>query len=487
MELWERLLSEDEVTAGKAIDEFIRSLETNKHKEFAQVAKCYYLGEHDIKNKRIFFLDDHNNLVEDKVSSNIKISHPFFMEITDQKVQFMLSNGVRFLVEDEKQQEALDSYTDEDFQLFMNKMVEGVSVKGVEFAYASTRAEDRISFQVSDYLQTETILDDELNEVAVLRYFEKETLKNKKYEITKFAEVYTEENVTYFIKKEKDRHYYHNPSVEINPRPHIVAVDNDGQLLSRNYGEIPFYRLSNNLNETSDLSPIKDLIDDYDLMSSFLSNNLQDYDKPIMVVSGYQGDNTSELKRKIMSTGVVRVGAPNTGGTVDLKTYRIPYEARKAKMEMDKESIYKFGMAFDSSQVGDGNTTNIVIKSRYSLLELKANKLEPRVKAMLKWCLQLILEDIERLSGIVIDIDDVEIEMQRVMMFNELENAEIELREAQKQQTLVSTLSIAAGFLDMDTLIMKLAEVLDVDYEDVINNLDELPRLPEGDVDGATE
>lgn len=487
MELWERLLSEDEETAGKAIDEFIRSLETNKHKEFAQVAKRYYLGEHDIKNKRIFFLDEHNNLVEDNISSNIKISHPFFMEITDQKVQFMLSNGVRFLVEDERQQEMLDSYTDEDFQLFMNKMVEGVSVKGVEFAYASTRVEDRISFQTSDYLQTETILDDELNEVAVLRYFEKETLKEKKYEVTKFAEVYTEENVTYFIKKEKDRHYYYNPSVEMNPRPHIVAVDNDGQLLSRNYGEIPFYRLSNNLNETSDLSPIKDLIDDYDLMSSFLSNNLQDYDKPIMVVSGYQGDNTSELKRKIMSTGVVRVGAPNTGGTVDLKTYRIPYEARKAKMEMDKESIYKFGMAFDSSQVGDGNTTNIVIKSRYSLLELKANKLEPRVMAMLKWCLELILQDIERVSGTVIDIDDIEIEMERVMMFNELENAEIALREAQKQQTLVSTLSIAAGFLDMETLVMKLAEVLDVEYEDIINNLDELPRLPEGDVDGATE
>ncbi len=53
-------------------------------------------------------------------------------------------------------------------------------------------------------------------------------------------------------------------------------------------------------------------------------------------------------------------------------------------MEIDKENIYKFGMAFDSTQVGDGNITNIVIKARYTLLNMKANKTEARLRALLE-------------------------------------------------------------------------------------------------------
>ena len=37
-------------------------------------------------------------------------------------------------------------------------------------------------------------------------------------------------------------------------------------------------------------------------------------------------------------------------------------------------------MGFDPTKVGDGNITNVVIQSRYTLLDLKANALEKRLK-----------------------------------------------------------------------------------------------------------
>lgn len=218
--------------------------------------------------------------------------------------------------------------------------------------------------------------------------------------------------------------------------------------------------------------PIKALIDDYDNMSSFLSNNLQDYDKPIYVVSGYQGESLDKIRQNIKGKGMLRVGAPNTSGDLDVKTYQIPYEARKEKMAMDKEAIYKFGMAFDSSQSGDGNITNIVIKSRYSLLDLKCNKIEPRLRAMLKWCLELILQDIHRKGEGNYSLDDVEINIERNMLFNENDTATKELTEAQTKQTLIAALVSAAPYLTDDEITKQICEYFELDYEEVLAQLE---------------
>src|SRR5699024_2579983 len=141
-------------------------------------------------------------------------------------------------------------------------------------------------------------------------------------------------------------------SRELNPRPHVVAKDSKGQLLKRTMGDIPFYRLSNNKQERTDLEPIKALIDDYDLMAAFLSNNLQDFAEAIYVVKGFRGDDLSTLRQNIKAKKTVGVG---DNGGVDVKTVEIPVEARKTKLDIDKEAIYKFGMGFDSTQIGDGN------------------------------------------------------------------------------------------------------------------------------------
>lgn len=79
------------------------------------------------------------------------------------------------------------------------------------------------------------------------------------------------------------------------------------------------------------------------------------------------------------------IGVDADGG-VDIKTVDIPYEARKVKLELDEKNIYRFGMGFNSAQLGNGNITNIVIKSRYALLDLESNKLEIRLKQFLRRC-----------------------------------------------------------------------------------------------------
>lgn len=467
------LISDDLNTVAKGIDAFITTNPNKKHKEFAKIADRYYDGDHDILDTRIFFINDKDELVEDKYASNLKLPHPFFMELIDQKVQYLLSENIEFQTENTDLEKALHDYINEDFQLFLDEIVEGASVKGDEYAYARVNHENILSFQVSDTLLTDTIYDDYNNEVAIMRRYTKEINKEGKDVIQTYAEVYSEKDVKFFIQEEKEQKFEPDKSVEFNPRAHVIAVSDDGLIATRNYGQIPFYRLKNNRKALSDLKPIKPLIDDYDLMSSFLSNNLQDYDKPIFVVSGFKGQSLDQLKQNIKSRGMVDVGSPNSGGDVDLKTYQIPYEGRKAKMEMDKESIYKFGMGFDSSQVGDGNITNVVIRSRYTLLDMKCNKIESRLRSMIKWCLELILQDLEIRGKGTFDINDIEIAINRSTPVNEKDNADVALVEAQTKETLINSLVLANPYISDSDITEKICEYFDLDLDEVKARIEE--------------
>ena len=48
-------------------------------------------------------MDGDGKLQEDKLQSNIKVSHPFFIELVDQQVQYMLSGEGDFVWSDDEQ------------------------------------------------------------------------------------------------------------------------------------------------------------------------------------------------------------------------------------------------------------------------------------------------------------------------------------------------------------------------------------------------
>ena len=78
----------------------------------------------------------------------------------------------------------------------------------------------------------------------------------------------------------------------------------------------------------------------------------------------------------------------------------------KEKMELDEKNIYRFGMGLNTAGLKDtAATTNIAIKAAYSLLELQCNKLEIRLKKLLRHLVRIVIEEIkqdraEGLSGI---------------------------------------------------------------------------------------
>lgn len=448
----------------KALADAIRYDRTSNIKTDMRTSMSYYNGDHDIKHYRMFYFDSNGCLKEEHHRSNVKIAHQFHTELIDQKIQYLLGDKIKIKSENETLDAYLNEYTNNDFQQLMMELVEGASIKGHEYLYIYKDVDGKIKFEIADSIGIISIVDDATRQtIGIVRYYDvlMDDDNNLKTSITK-AEVWTPETVTRYTQIKHSDTYELDATFNPNPSPIVLLEDTDHYFDGGSLGYLPFLRLNNNKYSTTDLIPIKELIDDYDLMACSLSNNLQDFQEAIYVVRGYMGDSLDELTTNLKTRKTI--GVDDDGG-IDVKTIDIPVDARKVKLELDKNAIYKFGMGFDNSQIGDGNITNIVIKSRYALLDLKCNKLEIRFRKFLNEIVNLILNDINSRYGTTFTQMDVEIELHRQGLFNEDSEIANKKVEADTQTALINNILLTTNTLSKETQLRMICDILDLDYD----------------------
>lgn len=464
------------------ISRLIQEDSSSTRKRSAKISHQYYEGQHDILNYKLYYFNSNGELVEDKTRSNIKICHPFFTELVDQCVQYMLSGKESFVLSDIPElQEELDQYFGDDFKDEFADTLTDVCAGGFGHMYAYKSVDDRIAFQYADAMGVvEVRAKDTDDHTSYVIYWYVDRIDKGQKKI-KRIQVWDDKQVTYYVQVDSDK-IEKDTDEPINPRPHIVyEKDNEEGKFGDSFGFIPFFRLDANRKQTSHLNPVKAIIDDYDLMSCGLSNNLQDVSEAVYVVKGFQGDNMEELIQNIKTKKHIGV---SPDGDVDIKTVDLPFDARAKKLEIDEKNIYKFGMGFNSSQLGDGNITNVVIKSRYALLDLKCNKLETKVKAFLKKLVKVALQEINDVNKTDYQLKDVYFDFQREVMTNASDNAQIEKTEAETQQIRLNTILNAAARLDNETVLQAICELFDLDCEDVKSAVEQNPVV---DLNTASE
>ena len=467
------------------IKRFIDDDATSERKRFAAVGQRYYEADHDIQKCRLFYYNADGVLVEDKTRSNVKICHPFFTEQVDQLASYMLSakeNPIQAKDNAEGLQDYLDTYFDDEFWSEIYDLIVGTNAKGFEYVYAYKNAENRLAFECADSMGVVEVRENDTDDGCkyIIYWYIDRIEKGKK--TIKRIQVWSENDVRYYVQVGASNDIEEDKSVPVNPRPHVVFTDPDsGQKMGYGLGYIPFWRLDNNRKQISGLKPIKGLIDDYDVMMCGLSNNLADFDTPLHVVSGYEGDNLDELQQNLKTKKIIAV---DEGGGVAVQTVDIPFQARQTKADEDEKNIYRFGMGFNSAQVGDGNVTNVVIRSRYTLLDLKANKLEKRLKKLLRQIVKIVLAEINQQSGKDYQISDICFNFTRDIMTNETENIQNDLIKAQIRQTEVNTILNAAESIGNEEVLKAICDVMDLDFEEVKDKVVQ-PENPEADLNGA--
>lgn len=485
---------------AEQIRTFIEADKASPRKQQAEIGDRYYNAQHDILKKRIFFINADGKLQEDSTKSNIRKPHPFFRENVDQIVQYLMSNDEAVIRSDDPdlKKELDERFNDnETFQMQLRELLTDVVTKGFAYAYTYKDANGKSTFECADSLGVVEVRKHETEDnCEYIIYWFVDRIDKDGNKI-KRIQVWDEQQVAFFCQIE-DGEITLDESEEINPRPHVVYKSTKEGDTKRyhhgGYGFIPFQRFDNNRWQTSDLQPIKPLIDDYDLMSCGLANNIEDMSEALYVVTGFEGDNLDELMVNIKAKKHIGVGE---GGDVKIETVNIPVEARKTMMEIDEENIYRFGMALNLHNLKDTSaTTNIAIKSAYSLLDLKSEKLKPRLKCFLRWQIGLALDEINQENGTDYTQKDVYFVFKPEIPTNAQENAQIELTEAQKRQTDINTVLNLRGVIDDETILQLICEELDIDYNDIKDKLptedpladpaaaqgilDNLPTEPEG-------
>ena len=449
------------------IKKFISDDMGSEKKRKAAVGERYYNGEHDILKSRLFYFNADGKLVEDKTRANIKIVHPFFMILADQLSAYMLStkeNPIQAKKKDDGLQDLIDDRFDDEFWSEIGDLVTGAYVKGFEYVYRYKNADNKSVYQCADSMGVvEVPASDADDKQEHYIYHYTDTIEKGKKTVRRIQD-WTATESWYYVQI-GDGEIVPDDSVPYNPRPHVVYTDEEtGQKMGKPFGFIPFWRLDYCKKQFSGLKPIKGLIDDYDLHACSLSNNLKDFDTPLYVVSGFQGDNLDELQQNLKTKKIV--GVDSEGG-IQVQTVEIPYEARKAKLEIDERNIYIFGMGFNPAQVGDGNITNIVILSRYTLLDLKKSKLDKRLKKLLKQIIKVELAEINEEHGTDYQMSDITIDLTPEIPTNEAENIQNAKIEAETQQIRINTILNVAVNIGDEAALQAICDILELDFEEI--------------------
>jgi SPP1 family phage portal protein len=455
------------------IKQFIDEDRASEKKRRAGEGQQYYEGEHDIKKTRFFFVNSDGVGVEDKIRSNIKISHQFFTELSDQLVAHMLSfteSPIRAKENVEGLQNHLDVYFNAKFWTEIGDLIGGAYNKGFDYVYGYKNEDNRLAIQYADSMGVVEVEPKYASDKkAHIIYHYVDRFDKDKKPVIKIQDWSADEGTYHYIQIGSSGKIEFDDSEAINPKPHIIFKDEKGNLMGDSFGFIPFWRLDNNRKQFSGLKPIKALIDDYDLHACSLSNNLVDFDSPIYAVKGYDGDNLDELFQNLRTKKTIGTDAE---GGIDVKTINIPYQARKEKLEIDEKAIYRFGMGFNSSQSGDGNITNVVIKSRYSLLDMKADKLQDRVCGILEDIIKVVLDEINEEHKTAYQISDVEIVFKRDTVTNESENITNEKVKAETEQIKINTILNIIDTIGNEKALQLICDELDVDYNEVKSQLE---------------
>lgn len=453
---------------------FIDEDAASAKKNYARIGERYFNGDHDIKQYRLFYYNSDGQLVEDHTRANVRIPHPFFKELTEQGTQYTLSgnDGFVFSAIPELQTE-LDARfnNNDDFIDELSSVITDCQVKGFAYMYAMKDSTDTLKFICADSIgvvEVEARFADDGKDHAIYWYVDR--IDKEGHQVKKIMD-WDDEQVCYYVQTDNGEIEI-DASIQVNPRPHILyQMDGDNATYIDSLGFLPFFRIDNNKKQTSNLKPVKELIDDYDLMASSLSNNLIDFDHPLYAIKGFEGNNLNELQQNLKTKKIIGIGAE---GGIEVQTVDVPYEARKVKLDLDEKNIYRFGMGLNLSGLKDTSaTTNIAIKAAYSLLDLRCKHLERNIKRFLRKIVMVCIDEINQKKDTGYQIEDVYFKFTHEVMSNEQENKQNELTDANRKNVEINTLLGLVNVFGNDLIIQYICEVLDIDYEEIKNQLPE--------------
>lgn len=417
------------ITAGRMLadSDILRRLiqddAASEQKRRMQEGKRYYEAGHDVLQKDftaslVSETEDGEADSREEIRafrnpnrSNHHCVHTFHRVLVDQKVSYLLGKEPTVSVAGADTDAGLQEYErllnevcDEKFNAVLSDLAVGASNKGIEVLHIYYDAAGELRYCITPaeecILVYDTAYQDTLEQV--IRYY---TITETREDGRKYArqrvEWWTAHDVTYYTQKDGGLYLLDSGAVH-NPSPHWweIAMQDGVEVkkTAHDWGRVPFVVLENNMERSGDLLPVKGLIDAYDLLSSDGTNNFLDLVDLYWVIQGYGGESASAIARKLKINKAVNIS--DSTGRVEAKQVELSAAGRLEWLKMLRRDIYHLGMGIDvDSETFGSAPSGVSLKFRYAQLDLKANKMVPKLKAAIKELLWFVTDDYNRRNG----------------------------------------------------------------------------------------
>ena len=329
----------------------------------------YYLAENTAimaREKKVYAGE--MGIVQNPFMANHKLPSGYLKTLIDQKVQYLLGNGVIF-----ENDESLDEYFEDTFNETALDLGTEASKSAVAWLYAY-KDKNKLKFTVVPSVQLTPIYDERGLLSKMIRVYDD---YGKSVMI-----VYDTEGYTKYEKEKKDKDY---KEVECKGHYQTREIYQGRQVEEQNhsFSQVPFIPLYNNAERVTDLKRIKALIDIYDVTASDYANNIDDMQDAFFTLKGFSGD-ISELQKFMAQLKATKAAGVPSDGELGAHQLQVPVEAREAFLNRVDKDIFKFGMGVDTSNLSGGSITNEVIKAMFANLDLKCDQFESEFRKFMR-------------------------------------------------------------------------------------------------------
>lgn len=373
-----------------------------------------------------------------KIAGN-RVRSGFFPRFVIQQNQFLLSNGVTLDNADLKKRLGLG------FDKELERCGEKALLHGVCWGFWNYDHMEIIEAVKDGLSGAVALLDEETSEPMVLVQFWQ--INNNR---PLYLRVFSPDGVVkYRMGKEELE------EIPDTRRPYVVRTQSDAygpvEITGENYGgRLPVVPLWASEERRSELTPaIKSKIDLYDRILSDFGDNLDRANDVYWVLNNFGGtiDDVAEMLEQINRVKAVANMTDGTGtsSTAELKTVDVPYEARRAAMDILQKQMENDFMAMSMDELTGGSLTNVAIKTASLNLNLKTDRFE--------WqCFNFVQKILE-----LIGVKTEKITFKRQELVNRSE--------------IVNDLSLMRDYIDQETALLKNPYILQEEVPKILARL----------------
>lgn len=404
--------NKDILTKNEVLAREINDFNSSDKKKWMITGLKYYLGDNDIKNRSFYTYSGSCKKV-DLDRTNNKLSHSFYKNQVDEKVNYILGKPYTITGEDLKSVDIVNASLGEFFLDILSELAYEATNKGIAWLQVYINEQGELNFCVIPSEEVIPIWKDgnkkELE--CLLRSYNKIEYVGRERKIINKVELWDEEKVTYYIKRGDnlilDSEAYLNKSGEFG---HFLENGQD-----KSWGRVPFIPFRNNNLEVPDIKFIKNLIDQYDIARSEAANYVEDVNNLIYVLKGYGGEDLEEFMRDLKRYRAVKIDYAEEGDVSTISSNANITALSEHYMQL-KRDIIEVGQGVNKN-IDNLSTapSGIALKFLFSSLDLKCNALENSFKKGFRE----ILYFIEQYNSLV--LDKVDIVFNRDIVINEKE------------------------------------------------------------------